>query len=288
MFTICSFTARRSLLKAWGRSVGKSSLLKRLGFAPKSPMSIEVFREQVIEVLLLEHPRAVIERPNRDEIGVQWESGLKGPLTFSVQDPYAWYLTDPRELIAAIQQAAIYILISSVSPTLDMLTVVVQGADYHPHPNPENPPLTRTIVDGLLAVVTVDNRYGYQFLGASSLRDELKLDDAGLWSRAMQNTIARLEIDDVPLEAGRPTNLLRGDGLATSLLLVDEFWDAPRQKEALVAAPVAPNKLAVAPEGDRRSIRRLRETMRTDPLDPQWRRFKGLLVRREGRWEVLP
>jgi hypothetical protein len=268
--------------------VGKGSLLERLGFAPKPPMSIEVFREQVIEVLILEQPRAIIERRNRDEVEVQWEVGATGPLTFSVQEAYAWYLKEPRELIAAIQNAAIYILISSVSPTLDMLTVVVQGADYHPQPNPENPPLARLIVNGLLAIVAIDNRYGYQFLGASSLRDELNLDDADLWSRGLQNTIARLEIDDVPLDRGRPTDLLRGDGLATSLILVDEFWDAPRQSEALVVAPIAPNKLAVAPERDRRSIRLLRESMRSDPLDRQWRRFKGLLVRREGRWEVLP
>lgn len=251
-------------------------------------MSIEVFREQVIEFLLLEQPLATIERRNRDEIEVQWEANAKDPLSFSVQEAYAWYLRDSRVLIPAIQQAGIYILISSVRPTLDTLVVVVEGEGYHPHPDPEKPAVTRPIADGLLAVVTVDNRYGYQFLTAASLRDEFDLDQADIWNRAYQNTVARLEIDDVPLPAGQATQLLRDDGLATSLMLVDEFWDAPRQNEALVVAPIAPNKLVVAPERDGRAIKRLREAMRTDPLDPQWRLFKGLLTRRERRWEVLP
>lgn len=250
-------------------------------------MSIEVFREQVIEFLLLEQPQATIERRNRDEIEVEWQGSAKGPLIFSVQGAYAWYLRDPRILIPAIQQAGIYILISSVRPTLDTLVAVVEGEGYHPHPNAEEPAVTRPIADGLIAVVTVDNRYGYQFLTASSLRDEFDLDDADLWNRAYQNTVARLEIDNVPLPAGQSTELLRADGLATSLMLVDEFWDAPRQKEPLLVAPIAPNKLVVAPERDGRAVKRLREAMRSDPLDRQWRQFRGLLVRRERRWEVL-
>ena len=107
------------------------------------------------------------------------------------------------------------------------------------------------------------------------------------WDRAMRNTLARLEIENVPLERNRPTELLRGDGLATSLLLVDEFWDPPRQSEAMVTAPIAPNKLGVAMEGDTRSLKLLRQMMKRDPLDPHWRQFRGLLVRRQGRWEVL-
>ena len=133
----------------------------------------------------------------------------------------------------------------------------------------------------------IDNAYGYQNLPAAHLRDQLKLDDTALWECAMQNTIARLDIDDVPMVRGQPTELLRGDGLATSLILADDFWDSPRQSEALVAAPVAPNKLLVAPERDARSLKTLRQAMRRDPLDPEWRSFRGLLVRRGGRWEVL-
>lgn len=250
-------------------------------------MSMEVFREQVIEMVLLERPGAAVERRNRDEIEVRWAHRADEALSFSVGQAYEWYLKTPRALIPAIEWIGRFILISSVAPTTDALTVVVKGAEFGANRDPADRSLTRPIVEGLVAVVVIDNAYGYQTLPASHLRDQLKLDDAALWTSAMRNTVARLEIDHVPMARGEPTELLRGDGLATSLLLVDEFWDPPRQSEALVAAPVAPNKLLVAPERDIRSLRMLREAMRSDPLDPEWRTFRGLLARRAGRWEVL-
>jgi hypothetical protein len=267
--------------------VGKASLFERLGFVAGQPMSLELFREQVIEVLRLEQPGAIIERRNRDEIEVRWERDPHGPLTFSVDETYALYLRSPRELIAAIQHAALFILITSVTPTLEALTVLIQASGYNPDANPAYPALTRPIVDELLAVVVIDNIYGYQFLAAASLREALGLDDAALWERALQNTIARLQVEDTPQRPGEAKVLLRGDGLATSLLLVDEFWDPPRQSEALVVAPVAPNKIAVAPARDGRALRVLRQMMKSDPLSREWRQFKGLLARRQGRWEVV-
>jgi hypothetical protein len=250
-------------------------------------MSIEVFREQVIEVLLLEHPTTMIDRPNRDEIEVRWPWRADDPLTFSVDQAYAWYLKEARTLIPAIERVARYILISSVEPTAEALAIVVQGLGYHPQADAAHPALTRPIADPLLAVVTIDNKYGYQFLSASRLREALALEDTALWDRAMRNTLERLEIEDVPLRDGQPTELHRADGLAASLLVVDAFWDPPRQSEALAVAPVAPNKIIVAPARDTRSLKRLRRAMRDDPLDVEWRRFKGLLVRRAGGWEVL-
>jgi len=238
-------------------------------------------------MLLLERPEAAIERPDRDAIEVRWDGHEDGPLTFSVAEAYGWYQQNPRELVRAIERVGTFILISSVKPAPEALAVIVQGSRYNASANPAHPALIRPVVDELVAVVLVDNKYGYQFLTAPTLRDQLGLDDAALWDRAMRNTLARLEIDTVPLEANRPTELLRGDGLATSLLLVDEFWDPPRQNDVLVAAPVAPNKLGVAAERDTRSIKVMRRMMSRDPLDPHWRQFRGLLVRRQGRWEVL-
>ncbi len=113
------------------------------------------------------------------------------------------------------------------------------------------------------------------------------MDDASLWDRAMHNTLDRLEVGQAPLRPDEPTSLLRDDGLATSLLLVDVFWDMLLDAEALVAAPVSPNKLVVAPRPDRRSLKLLRQMMERDPLSVDWRRFRGLLVRRQGRWEIL-
>jgi hypothetical protein len=267
--------------------MGKASLFERLGLVSRPSMSMENFREQVIEVLLLEHPTAAVQRRNRDEIEVGWERRLDEPLTFSVSQAYGWYLKKPAMLIDAIREIATYILISSVTPTLHALAVLVRSAEYGPEGEPMNAHLRREIVDGLFGVVVIDNLYGYQHLTRRSLGDEFGLDEASLWDRALENTVVRLEIKEVPLERGVPTTLLRGDGLATSLLLADTFWDPPRQVETLVAAAVAPNKLVVAPERDSKSLRKLRQLMERDPLSADWRHFKGLLARRQGRWEVL-
>jgi|GEM_PF-3419566 len=262
-------------------------LLERLGFVAKPPMSMEVFREQVTEMLLLEHPDAQIERRNRDEIEVRWAFDPAAPLTYSVAQAYAWYLRNPRELVPAIGRIGSYILISSIAPTPEALTVIVQPAGYNPDAVADRPAITRPIVEGLLAVVVIDNAYGYQFLTGASLRDRLGMQEDALWERALNNTIDRLDLNDVPLDRVRGGELLRNDGLATSLLLFAPFWDAPGQKTPLVVAPVAPNKILVAPEADRRAVAFLRETMKRDPLDIHWRRFGGLLVRRNGAWEVL-
>jgi hypothetical protein len=103
----------------------------------------------------------------------------------------------------------------------------------------------------------------------------------------MKNTRERLELEDVPLRAGEPGELLRGDGLATSLLLMDEVWDPPRQPAPVAVAPVAPNKLLFAPIDDPLALTNMRTAMQLDPLSADWRRFRDLLVRRDGRWEVL-
>jgi hypothetical protein len=266
--------------------MGKS-LLGRFGLRSRPPLSLEVFRERVIEVLLSEHPDAAIDRREHDGIEVRWTSAGRKPHSFSVGPGYAWYLQRPHEMAAAIQYVAAVILISSVPPSVESLVVVVKALGYNPAADPEDPALTRPLARELVAVAVIDNPYGYQNLTASRLREELGLSDEALWERAMQNTLARLDIDHVPMERNQPTELLRDDGLATSLLLVDEFWDPPRQDQVLIAAPVAPNKLVVAAEQDTRSLKVLRQIMKSDPLDVEWRQFRGLLVRREGRWAVL-
>jgi hypothetical protein len=262
-------------------------LLGRFGLRSRSPLSLEIFREQVIEVLLLEHPDAAVDRWDRDGIGVRWTGASSEFHSFSVGPAYAWYLQQPHELIAAVQHVAAVILISSVRPSLEALAIVVKGSRYNPKADPEDPALVRPLISELVAVAVIDNPYGYQNLTASRLRGELGLSDEALWERAMQNTLERLDIDCVPMERNGPTKLLRGDGLATSLLLIDEFWDPPRQDQVLIAAPIAPNKLVVAAERDTRSLKVLRQMMRSDPLDAEWRQFRGLLVRREGRWDAL-
>jgi len=61
------------------------------------------------------------------------------------------------------------------------------------------------------------------------------------------------ESHPTPSPGNRMRHLRRQPWRDPSLLLVDEFWDPPRQSEALVVAPVAPNKIAVAPARDGRA-----------------------------------
>jgi hypothetical protein len=247
---------------------------------------VEEFRDQLIEELMRRMPSARVETPAADQLTVYWE-GQPHPLTFSLGEDFQVAARYPRSARMIISRRADQLQISSVVPRRETLVILIHPADYNPDVDPERPHLTRPVADGLVGVVVNDNSYGYQYISVGDFNEVLGLDEAGLWAQAMQNTRERLELEDVPLRTGEAWKLFRGDGLAASLLLIDEVWDPPRQPPLVAVAPVAPNKLLVAPADDPISLTYMREAMQLDPLSADWRRFRDLLVRRDGRWEVL-
>jgi hypothetical protein len=146
----------------------------------------------------------------------------------------------------------------------------------------------RPIAGGLLAIVAVDGPDSYEFLRVSVLRARLKLDDAAIWSRALANTRAAIPFRPQKLVASQPARL-EHDGISSSLLADDAFWNSPvmtAQGPIVVAAP-GRDEIFLMLASDQRLVAAVRQELAKVADDPDTL-FSKLLVRRNGRWDVLP
>jgi hypothetical protein len=151
------------------------------------------------------------------------------------------------------------------------------------------PLLTRSIAGDLVAMVVVDQPTTYQFIPASTLRAELKLDDAGIWSRALANTRRKLPAVPGGDDKGEVTTLSTGQGLAASLLAEPDYWDTPALQEGgpPVVAPVAKDIVFLSHLGDTRVVAAMHKAAAASVDDPHGLTTE-VFVRRDGAWEVLP
>lgn len=175
--------------------------------------------------------------------------------------------------------------------TPESLRVLVRTDRANPPPGPGGPAdrgLVRPIAGGLVAIVAVDGPDAYEFLRASILRSRLELDDAAIWSRALANTSAAIPFKPQKLVPGQPARLAH-DGISSSLLADDAFWNAPAMTAQGPIVMAAPNRdeVFLILASDQRMIAAIRQELARVADDPDTL-FARLLVRRNGRWEVLP
>jgi hypothetical protein len=200
---------------------------------------------------------------------------------------YGLYRQEPERLDEFVQSYARSFL--PVPLRADALRVLVRTDASNPAA--EGPSgdrgLTRPIAGGLIAIVAVDGPDAFEFPRGSRLRSGLKLDDAAIWSRALANTRALASFEPRPLKPGQPAGLETGRGLASSVLVDEAFWTSP--------VMVAQGPVVVALAGrDEIYLARISDTGLVDALRGELARnagtvlFPKLLVRRNGRWEVLP
>lgn len=125
-------------------------------------------------------------------------------------------------------------------------------------------------------------------LPAADMRAALKVDDDTIWTRAIANTRSHLNVKPTPLTSGRPLEITTGEGLAASLLMLDDFWDSPvfKSNGPLVVAVFARDDIFVASLSDESAVRSLRKLTAGAEHDPNGLTSE-LLVRRNGRWDVL-
>jgi hypothetical protein len=83
--------------------------------------------------------------------------------------------------------------------------------------------ITRALPEGLVAIVALDTPERYVFPYASELREELGMDDAMIWDRAMSNLRERLDMTPPAYEPGRIMGIKTDVGLASSFLVEDAF-----------------------------------------------------------------
>jgi hypothetical protein len=138
---------------------------------------------------------------------------------------------------------------------------------------------------GLIATVAVDLPDRYEFATAEQLRHDLGVDDEAIWDRAFTNLIERVGLTPPKPKPGYLIGLKTDNGLASSLLVLDEYWTHPNLADLgdLVVAPVERDELVVVPHSDPLMVKALRNLVAR--RDNSQFLSGQLLLRRNGVWE---
>jgi hypothetical protein len=253
--------------------------------AAQKLISLVEFRDRVAAEVRRQQPQA--------SVVLLGQTGLRvvipgdEPKDQSMERAYSLYRDDPGRLSELVASYGRSFIPAPITP--QSLRVLVRTDRANPPPGPAGDRgLVRPIAGGLLAIVAVDGPDNYEFLRASILRSRLKLDDAAIWNRALANTRAAIPFKPQKLVPGQPARLAH-DGLSSSLLADDAFWNAPAmtaQGPIVVAAP-GRDEIFLMLASDQRMVAAVRQELARVADDPDTL-FPRLLVRRNGRWEVLP
>jgi hypothetical protein len=273
--------------------MGKGSWIVRLALAlaivtgaaacgaSEQPLTKGQFRDRVAQEVARQFPGSRIKLKGEASLVVTVPG--EEPIMQSLERSYAFYQDEPARLDEYVRGESAAFAPVKVVP--DALLVLVRSSAS----NPQVRGLIRPIAGDLIAIVAVDAPDTYQFLQGSELRAKLKMDDRAIWAKALANTHAQIPYDPRPLKPGRPVEISAGNGLASSLLVNDAFWDSEPLTATgpVVVAAMARDNLYLAPLSDTGMVQALREMLAKVADDPNTLSPR-LLVRRSGRWEVLP
>lgn len=275
--------------KTSGRLAGLLAVLILVASAgpalAQKALTLIEFRDRVAAEVRRQQPQASIAPLG--QVGLRVTLPGEEPKDQSMERAYSLYRDDPGRLSELVASYGRSFLPAPITP--QSLRVLVRTDRANPPPGPAGDRgLVRPIAGGLLAIVAVDGPDSYEFLRASVLRSRLKLDDAAIWTRALANTRAAIPFRPQKLVAGQPARLAH-DGLSSSLLADDAFWNAPAmtaQGPIVVAAP-GRDEIYLMLASDQRMVAAVRQQLAGVADDPDTL-FPKLLVRRNGRWEVMP
>lgn len=260
--------------------MGKGSLLERLGLARKPPLSLEAFRERVVEEVLSRRPDLEVERVEDAAIHIR-----DGGQTH-VARGYAYYREHPRELGLVVRQLADLVLFEPEPAKPEELIVLVRPASFMAgHAGEEDRGLARILPGGLIATVAVDTPQNYRFATAAELSAELAMDETAIWDRATANLRERIGTEPPSFRPGYVMGMTTDVGLASSFLVLDGYWAHPNLSSLgdLAVAPLERDELIVAPLDQPQLVQALRNIVAQ-------RRSSAflcdrLLLRRDGAWE---
>lgn len=255
--------------------------------AAQSRLDLLAFRDAVAAEIRRQQPGARIVLAGR--VGLEVTApGEDEPRIQSLERAHALYLQDPSRLNELVGIFSRSFLPAPITP--QSLRVLVRREGANPPAGPQGTAdrgLVRPIAGGLIAIVAVDGPDAYEFLRASVLRRRLGLEDAAIWTRALANTRALIAFKPRTLTPGQLARL-ESQGLSSSLLADDAFWDAPAmtaQGPLVVAAP-GRDEIFILLLRDTALVAQVRQAL-ADVANDADTLFAGLLVRRNGRWEVL-
>jgi hypothetical protein len=263
-----------------------AALLISAGWAHAAPAAdLQEFRVLVAQQIRAKYPGARIVLIERDGLSVTLPG--EEPKDQSLARAYAFYRDDPAMLDDVVRD-----VVKSFAPipiTSESLVVLVRSTDALPGRMLPEGALTRPLVGKLIAIVALDGPDAYDFVKADRLRRALRLDDEAIWSRAMANTRRQASFEPSEFQPGQVAELSTGRGLASSLIADDAFWDAAAMRAAgpIVVAPLARDDILLTALSNKADVDRLRRLMDSVAGDVN-NLGEGLIVRRNGRWEILP
>jgi hypothetical protein len=257
-------------------------LLEWLGLARKPSLTLEEFRERVISEILRRKPDAKIERVGATDINIA--DGGDG----TVARAYQYCREHPRELELVTGQLADLILSEPEPAKPEDLIVLVRPESFRTgeHGQGDCGP-ARPLAAGLVAIVAVDTPSNYRFSPNGELGEELGMNEEAIWDRALANLRERLGVTPPKPEPGYLMGLKSDIGLASSLLVVDEYWSHPHLADLgdLVVAPVERDELVVVPLNEPLMVKALRNLVAR--RDSSQFLCDRLLLRRNGAWEAF-
>jgi len=256
--------------------------------AAQAGLGKQAFRERIVAQVMRQQPSARVDLVG--DLDVRVTVPGEEPMIQSFVRPYAIYQQEPARLGELVRTMAASFQPVGVTP--DALLVLVRTGASNPPPGPGGPAdrgLVRPIAGGLVAIVAVDAPDTYKFLRGSILRSKLKMDDAAIWARAQANTSAAIGIAPRTVPAGQPVEISTGKGLSSSLLADDAFWNAKAVAASgpVVVAAVGRDQLYLTPLSNTPGVQALKQGLADAGNDPEILSSR-LLVRRNGRWEILP
>jgi hypothetical protein len=271
--------------------MGKGGLLGFLGLGRKAPqLSLAEFRERIAGEIERRYPDVRVDRIGDDELEIAVSDGAE-PRFLNLARNYAAYCEGRRNLAWFIEHHASGVMRDGFDASPEALLVLVRPHEFNPQPRGEDESdrgLIRPLVGFLIVIVAVDAPESYTYAHASDLRRKLRMSDAEIWQRALANTRSQIGYEAAPLEVGQIGEIVTGIGLASSLLAEDEVWDSPEMTAfgPLLVSPIERDRLLFAPINDDVAMDSLRSWHARCQPTSDWL-MNDLLVRRDGRWELL-
>jgi hypothetical protein len=253
-------------------------------------LSPREFRDAYAKVIARDVPNVTVAPLGDDMVEVRHKDG--GVARARIDNAYAAYRANPAALDEILQRYA-GIVASSMAADDSIvakdLVVLVRPSTYvpsgsDPDGKPQEPPLTRPLAEGLLQFVAVDRADSFMVPPADALREELKMDHAAIWARALANTEAKVK---GPAPSAQTVVVSTGEGLAVSLMAQEAYWDAPAMQAggAPVVSPVGRDELVIVHQGAPEVVDALKRSAGQDQREDLV--SNHVFVRRGGKWVKL-
>lgn len=257
-------------------------------------LSKQAFADRFLAALKAAAPQLKVTAKSVEEYEVAQPGGETGVLNLA--NVYQDYTDDPELLDELIgRMVRVVIAASSTDQDFEASRVLillrpeayVEG-DPKFRDQPDRRQVFRPFAGDLFAVIGADMGESIFYPNREDLRKKFPGSEDALWKRALENTrkilAGRIKLQD----DGEGIVSIFAPGLASGVLLDDSFWERPEFKgKGDLVALVTKDEVLVVHEGNAAGLKLLRDYIADEQAADRYLLSAVLLVRRNGKWEVL-